>query len=41
MGYEFTGGSAKIIQLTLGTTTLDLKDMYSRWKDWLIVSGST
>ena len=41
MGYVFTGGSTKIIQLTSGTTTLDLKDLYSRWKDWVITGGSS
>ena len=34
------GGSTKIIQLSVGTTTLDLKDMYSRWKEWIVASGS-
>lgn len=33
MGYSFDGTN-KIISLTLGTTTLDVRDAYSRWKDW-------
>jgi hypothetical protein len=40
MGYEFTGGTTKVIQLTAGTTILDVKDMYSRWKDWVLSGGS-
>jgi hypothetical protein len=34
MGYSFNG-LTKIISLTSGTTTLDVRDMYSRWKDWI------
>jgi len=33
MAYVFDGQSRLII-LTPGTTTLDVQDMYSRWKDW-------
>lgn len=39
MGYQFNG-TDKIIQLTGGTTELDIKDMYSRWKDWFKDGGS-
>lgn len=39
MGYIFDGEN-KIIQLTSGTTELDLKDLYSRWKDWVLAGGS-
>lgn len=34
MGYAFDGAN-KIVSLTSGTTTLDLIDLWSRWKDWL------
>jgi len=40
MGYSFDG-STKIITLTLGTTILDVKDVYSRWKDWVILSDNS
>jgi hypothetical protein len=39
MGYTFDGVD-KIISLTLGTTTLDIRDMYSTWKEWMQVEGS-
>ena len=35
MSYAFDGAS-KIISLTSGMTTLDLIDLWSRWKDWLL-----
>ena len=38
MGYVFDGIS-KIISLTSGTTTLDVRDVYSRWKEWITISG--
>ena len=41
MAYTFTGGSTRIIQLSSGTTILDLKDMYSRWKDWVKDEGGS
>jgi hypothetical protein len=34
MGYSFNGAS-KIISLTPGTISLDVKDLYSRWKEWV------
>lgn len=40
MGYSFDG-SKKIISLTSGTTTLDVKDLYSRWKDWVILGDNS
>lgn len=33
MAYTFDGPNRLII-LSSGTTTLDVQDMYSRWKDW-------
>ncbi len=38
MGYQFDGDS-KIITLTPGTTTLDVRDLYSRWKDWFLTEA--
>ena len=38
MGYIFNG-SNKIISLSLGTTLLDVRDLYSRWKQWVISDG--
>ena len=40
MAYIFDGPS-KIISLTTGTTILDVRDLYSRWKDWVISDGSS
>jgi hypothetical protein len=40
MGYIFDG-SNKIITLTAGTITLDVKDLYSRWKDWVGLSDNS
>lgn len=34
-------GSNKLITLSLGTTTLDVLDLYSRWKDWLLLSDNS
>lgn len=39
MAYVFDG-SNKIIYLTSGTTVLDVRDVYSKWKEWIQVSGS-
>jgi hypothetical protein len=39
MGYSFDGVT-KIISLTNSTTVLDVKDLYSRWKDWSQNGGS-
>jgi hypothetical protein len=38
VGYVFNG-STKIVSLTSGTIILDIKDMYSRWKEWVASSG--
>jgi hypothetical protein len=40
MGYSFNG-TTKIITLTSGTTSLDVQDMYSRWKDWVETSDNS
>jgi hypothetical protein len=40
MGYSFDG-SQKVITLTSGTTILDVKDLYSRWKDWVLTSDNS
>jgi hypothetical protein len=40
MGYSFDGPS-KIINLTLGTTSIDVDDMWSRWCDWLVLSDNS
>lgn len=40
MGYSFDG-SEKIISLTSGTVVLDVKDLYSRWKDWVVTSDNS
>lgn len=34
MAYTFDGPNAEIV-LSGGTTSFDVKDMYSRWKDWV------
>lgn len=34
MGITFDGATKRIIA-TSGTTTLDVRDVYSRWKDWV------
>ncbi len=39
MGYSFDGAN-KIISLTSGTTSFEVKDMYSRWKDWVTTSDN-
>jgi hypothetical protein len=38
MGYSFDG-ETKIITLTVGTVILDVRDLYSRWKDWVLDVG--
>lgn len=40
MGYTFDG-TTKIITLTTGTTSLDVQDLYSRWKDWVETSDNS
>lgn len=39
MGYSFNG-TTKIISLTSGTTTLDVRDLYSSWKVWVSTTGA-
>lgn len=34
MAYTFDGPN-KLIILTTGTTVVDVKDLYSRWKEWV------
>lgn len=33
-------GPNKLIIATTGTTTLDVQDVYSRWKDWMLLSDN-
>ncbi len=40
MSYIFDGQN-KLITLSNGTTTVDIKDMYSRWKDWAIIDSNS
>lgn len=39
MAYTFNG-STKQITLSAGTVTLDLVDLHSRWKDWLLLGNA-
>jgi len=39
MGYAFNGAT-RGINLTPGTTAVDVRDLYSRWKDWVRAEGS-
>lgn len=40
MGYTFNGAS-KLIVLTSGTTSFSAVDLYSRWKDWVLLSDNS
>jgi hypothetical protein len=40
MGYEFDGPNKKI-RLTIGTTAVEVDDMYSRWVDWFLTSDNS
>lgn len=40
MSYSFDGGNRRI-NLSFGTTYLDMKDLYSRWKEWVIASDNS
>jgi hypothetical protein len=40
MAYTFDG-STKRITLSAGTVTLELVDLHSRWKDWVIASNAS
>jgi hypothetical protein len=33
-------GANKLIIATTGTTTLDVRDVYSRWKEWVVLSDN-
>ena len=39
MAYTFNG-VAKTITLSAGTVTLDLVDLHSRWKDWVLTGNA-
>lgn len=39
MAYTFDGTN-KLIIISSGTTTVDAKDLYSRWKDWVVLSDN-
>lgn len=39
MAYTFNGAS-KLIILSSGTTTVDLSDLWSRWKDWVLLGNA-
>ena len=39
MSYTFDGIN-KLIILSVGVTTVEVKDLYSRWKDWTIVDDN-
>lgn len=39
MGYQFNGVT-KVVSLTNGTTTLDLADLFSRYKEWVLESDN-
>jgi hypothetical protein len=39
MGYAFDG-TAKRISLTAGTVSIELADLYSRWKDWVLAGNA-
>ena len=40
MGYTFDG-STKVITLTAGTTTMSVRDVWSRWVDWVATSDNS
>lgn len=40
MGYSIDGPN-KIINLTVGTTTVSVRDLWSRWIDWLLTSDNS
>lgn len=40
MGYTFNGAS-KLVVLTAGTTSFSAVDLYSRWKDWVLLSDNS
>lgn len=40
MGYSFDGPT-KVISLTPGTVEIEVKDLYSRWKEWAVLSDNS
>lgn len=40
MGYSFDGPN-KVISLTAGTTTMSVRDVWSRWVDWVATSDNS
>ena len=34
-------GATRTISLSAGTVTLDVRDVYSRWKDWMLLSDNS
>lgn len=40
MGYLFDGPNKRVV-LTAGTTTFEATDLYSRWKDWMLLSDNS
>ena len=40
MGYSFDGAT-KVITLTAGTTTMSVRDVWSRWVDWWLTSDNS
>lgn len=40
MGYSFNG-TTKIISLTTGTTSFSVRDLWSRWVDWVATSDNS
>ena len=34
-------GTTKVISLSTGTTSLSVHDLYSRWKDWVLLSDNS
>jgi len=40
MGYTFDGAN-KIITLTSGTTSISVRDLWSRWYDWWVLSNNS
>lgn len=40
MAFQFNG-STKIIILTTGTTSVSVRDLWSRWVDWLLTSDNS
>ena len=39
MSYTFDGPNKRVV-LSSGTTTIDLADIWSRWKDWVLAGNA-